>query len=261
MPERNNTTLNDGLLLVEYLANAQQPQTLTAIAAALSMGHSKVHRLLQTLLQAQYVSQEHGSRRYYASIKLWTLGSAVLHSMSLRTAAESEMLRLMEATGESVHLSVLEKAEIVYVHKIESDNPVRAYSQIGGRMPAPLVATGKAMLAFLNPREQARIHAMLAPGSEAARPQSEAAFLREMQLTRAKRVAVNRGAWRKDVYGVAAPILDRAGHAVAAVGVSGPAQRFKPHRIAFFSREVLRSADVIATRLFGDTPGALWHVR
>ncbi|MCD0501574.1 IclR family transcriptional regulator [Bordetella petrii] len=257
MPERNNTTLSDGLRLIDLLANAQHPQPLTMIAAALGMGNSKAHRLLQTLMQAQYVMQEPGTRRYYASIKLWTLGSAVLRQMSLRTAAEGEMLRLMETTGESVHLSVLEEHEIVYVHKVESDNPVRAYSQIGGRMPAALVATGKAMLAFLSADDQARIHAQL-PHGEAGHGDIQAAFLREMQLTRAKRVAVNRGEWRKDVYGVASPILNHDGRAVAAIGVSGPAHRFKRHRIAFFAREVIRSADAIAMRLFGEPPQRVW---
>jgi len=261
MPERHNSTLVDGLRVVEYLANAEGPQPLTAIAAALGLGNSKAHRLLQTLLEAQYVMQQPGTRKYQASIKLWTLGSAVLHRMSLRTAAAGEMHRLMEATGESVHLSVLEQAEIVYVHKEESDNPVRAYSQIGGRMPAPLVATGKAMLAFLGADELERLYASL-PEGERARARSLPSFLKEMRLARARRVAVNRGAWRKDVYGVASPILDHAGHAVAAVGVSGPAHRFKRHRIAAFAREVRRSAEAIELRLFGEPPGhPVWRPR
>lgn len=47
-----------------------------------------------------------------------------------------------------MHLSVLDRDEVVYVHKLDSPNPVRAYTQIGGRARAYCVVTGKAMLAF-----------------------------------------------------------------------------------------------------------------
>jgi len=58
------------------------------------------------------------------------------------------MESLMELTGESVHLSVLDGIEAVYVHKVDSESPVRAYTQIRGRVSAYRVATGKAQLAF-----------------------------------------------------------------------------------------------------------------
>src|SRR3546814_9590294 len=72
---------------------------------------------------ANYAFQGDGSK-YIASIKLWKLGSAMLRHATLRSMAEAEMQSLMEQTGESVHLSVLEEMEIVYLHKIDSDNPV-----------------------------------------------------------------------------------------------------------------------------------------
>src|SRR3546814_11301951 len=101
------------------------------------------------------------------------------------------MQSLMEQTGESVHLSVLEEMEIVYLHKIDSDNPVRAYSQIGGRMPAPLVATGKAMLTFKNDSAlKALYHASIAKGF--AIQKSEEQFLNEMKEIRRSRIAINR---------------------------------------------------------------------
>ena len=54
---------------------------------------------------------------------------------------------LAERTSETVHVSVLDGAEVLYVDKVESPQPVRAYSRVGGRAPAYCVATGKALLA------------------------------------------------------------------------------------------------------------------
>ncbi|KAG0921387.1 hypothetical protein G6F31_020346 [Rhizopus arrhizus] len=58
------------------------------------------------------------------------------------------MRTLADQTGETVHLSVLDGFDVVYVDKIDSPQPIRAYSMVGGRAPAYAVATGKALLAY-----------------------------------------------------------------------------------------------------------------
>ena len=143
-----NNTLLKGLAVVELLSRSARPLGLTQIGKELGMGKSNVHRLMQALVETRFVlrDDEHGT--YTPSIKLWELGSAVLGKLDLRRHAERQMDALMELTGESVHLSVLDGIEVVYVHKVDSPTPVRAYTQIGGRVPAYCVATGKAQLAF-----------------------------------------------------------------------------------------------------------------
>lgn len=251
-----NNTLRDGLRIMDYLAYADRPLSLTEISEALELGKSKTHRLLQTLILANYAFQIESSK-YVASIKLWKLGSAMLRHATLRSVAEAEMQSLMEQTGESVLLSVPEEMEIVYLHKIDSDNPVRAYSQIGGRMPAFQVATGKAMLAFKNDSALQELYrAVIAKGF--AMQKSEEQFLNEMKEIRRSRIAINRGEFRADVHGVAAPIFDRIGNAVAAIGVSGPAHRFSADRLDFFADQVKRSSEFIAGKLLGQPRNSPW---
>lgn len=246
-----NNTLEDGLRILEFLAHADGPVALTEIADSLGLGKSKAHRLLQTLALANYVFQPAGSTKYLASIKLWSLGSAILRHDGLRTAAEPQMQQLMETTGESVHLSILEDLEIVYVHKVDSEQPVRAYSQIGGRMPAHLVATGKALLAFQSPASLAIIHDRLA-GSSGLPVKEKSLFMHEMQCIRDSRIAINRGEWREGVYGIASPIMDRKGAVVAAIGVSGPSERFGSQALERYSDAVRQAAQCIAVKLFGE---------
>src|SRR3546814_2611637 len=92
-----NNTLRDGLRIMDYLAYADRPMSLTEISTELALGKSKTHRLLQTLIQANYAFQGDGSK-YIASIKLWKLGSAMLRHATLRSMAEAEMQSLMEQT-------------------------------------------------------------------------------------------------------------------------------------------------------------------
>ncbi|MFG5776315.1 IclR family transcriptional regulator [Comamonas sp. J-3] len=243
-----NNTLVKGLAIIELLAHSDRALGLTEIAAALSLAKSNVHRLLQALTEARFIVRDEKSGRYMAAIKLWELGSAVLSKLDLRVYAEQVMERLLEETRETVHLSVLDGNEVVYVHKLDSPNPVRAYTQIGGRSSAPCVATGKAMLAFRSEEVIQGVAQSLVAHTKFSIV-DPAKFLQEMARIRVQGYAVNRGEWNENVYGIASPVSDASGNVVAALGLSGPKERFKPAQIKAFSPLVVAAAAQISERL------------
>ncbi len=253
-----NNTLLKGLDIVELLAHSERALTLTEIATALKLAKSNVHRLLQALIERHYVIRHEDGNAYVASIRLWELGSAVLSRLDLKLYGQDVMEDLLERTGETVHLSVLDGDDVVYVHKIDSPNPVRAYTQIGGRARAHCVATGKAMLAS---RTRSALEQL------ARRLQSRTAltitdpgkFLLEMTRTRAQGYGINRGEWNINVAGIAAPIVDARGETIAAVGLSGPKERFKPARLKTFAPLVIDAAQTISVRLGAKRPLPVWR--
>lgn len=244
-----NNTLLKGLRVIEFLARSQGAQGVSDIARSLEIPKSNAHRLLQALTDQRYVIRHDGGS-YSISIKLWELGSAALSGLDLRQHAESIMDALMDKTGESVHLSVLDQKEVVYVHKVESLNPVRAYTQIGGRAAAYCVATGKAMIAFRSAQWLNAMARELAPHTSCTITDPEL-FMDEMAQVRRRGYAVNQGEWREAVSGVAAPILDGTGNIIAALGVSGPQSRFKPRQIKHFAEEVRQAAGELSQGLSG----------
>ncbi|MGO4391977.1 IclR family transcriptional regulator [Variovorax sp. M-6] len=243
-----NNTLVKGLSIIELLAHSEKALGLTEIAAALDLAKSNVHRLLQALTDTHYIVRDERSGRYMAAIKLWELGSAVLSKLDLRLHAEQVMDQLLAQTRETVHLSVLDGEEVVYVHKLDSPNPVRAYTQIGGRAKAHCVATGKAMLAFRPPATLERLAQSLEP-STATTVVDPARFLQEMARIRIQGFAVNKGEWNENVYGIASPVTDVSGNVVAALGLSGPKERFKPAQLKVFSPLIVEAAAQISKRL------------
>lgn len=245
---RMNNTLMKGLSIVELLAHSSKAMNLTEIANELNLAKSNVHRLLQALTSANYINRDEDSGRYIASIKLWELGSAVLSKLDIRVHAEHVMEQLLDDTRETVHLSVLDGREVVYVHKLESPNPVRAYTQIGGRTLAHCVATGKAMLAFKPTVTLERLSAHLQPRTPAT-VTDPGKFLQEMARIRIQGYAVNRGEWNENVYGIASPITDVSGQVVAALGLSGPKERFKPAQIRQYAPLIVSAAAQVSKRL------------
>ncbi|WP_213958822.1 MULTISPECIES: IclR family transcriptional regulator [unclassified Variovorax] len=249
-----NNTLVKGLGLLETLTRSGKPMGVSQLALATGLPKSGAHRLLQALVDAQYV-QRFGSGTYGATIKLWGLGSAALSGFDLRRHADKFMDELTARTGETVHLSVLDHREVVYVHKVTGPDPVPAHKQIGGRAPAHCVATGKAMMAFKGAHWLADAVMHL----DAATPMTLTVpdvFMAQMQRIRRDGFAVNHGEWRLDLHGLAAPIFDAAGTVVAAVGVSGFAHRLPLHRLHELADDVMQVARAMSPGLECSTPHA-----
>jgi IclR family KDG regulon transcriptional repressor len=248
-----NNTLVKGFAVLEALAYAKRPLGVTELAHALGLGKSNVHRLLQALTELGYAHRDEATSSYRASIRLWELGSAVLERIDLRGAAASYMERLLQQTRETVHLSILDGDEVVYVHKLDSPEPVRAYTRVGGRAPAWCVATGKAMLAWQGEAALAALADRIVRHSPNTIVEP-AEFLREMERVRRKGYAVNRGEWRESVCGLAAPVRDPGERVVAAIGISGPADRLRQSSFKATAPLLIEAAQGIGRALAGAEP-------
>jgi DNA-binding IclR family transcriptional regulator len=246
-----NNTLVKGLALLEVLAHSDRAMGLSELANRIEIGKSNAHRLLQALTERGYVRRNAAGGTYQASLRLWELGTAVFSHLDLPQLAAPAMEGLLARSRETVHLSVLDNDDVVYVHKLESPEPVRAYSQVGGRAPAYCVATGKAMLAFTSEamlRDVAKHLKRYTPRT-IVEPEE---FLREMHRIRLQGYAVNRGEWRESVCGVAAPIRDPSGKVIAAIGISGPAERLRPSRFKVLGPQMIAAAAAVERAVAGE---------
>lgn len=242
-----NNTLIKGLQLLEVLARSRRSMGVTELAEQLELGKSNVHRLLQALVDLGYVSRIEPRGEYKVSLRLWELGRAVEAGITIKDAAMDAMNTLLQSTRESVHLSVLDGKEVVYIHKLDSPEPVRAYSEVGGRAPAHCVATGKAILAWQSPAVIASIASHL-EGFTPKTITSQKDFNTELERIRQIGYAVNRGEWRETVWGVAVPIRNEGG-IVAAIGISGPSTRVKNGNLKALAAEVMAAAEAVSSRL------------
>lgn len=249
-----NNTLVKGLRLLEELARSDRALGITELSERLGLNKSNVHRMLQSLVELRYVHQDDESSAYRASLRLWEIGVAVLSHFDIRRLAEPFMQRLLQETRETVHLSILDEDEVVYIHKIESPEPVRAYTRIGGRASAWCVATGKAMLAYEDPARLALLASRLTRETEHTITSADE-FMSALERVRHKGYAVNRGEWQNGVHGVAAPIRGADRQVIAAVGISGPAERMKVSMFKALGETVILAANGISHEFVHDPGG------
>ena len=114
-----------------------------------ALAKSTVHRLVSTLVDAQYLERDDGQLQL--GLRLFELGQLVPRQRALRDAALPFMEDLFEVTHETVQLGVRDGIDILYVEKIMGHRTVRSPSRVAGRMPLYCTAIGKALLAYSDP--------------------------------------------------------------------------------------------------------------
>src|SRR5579884_3633380 len=128
---------------------------LTLAECSANLGYSKptAHRILRTLAARGFLRVDRERGLYSLGPANLRLGMAFLDQLDLRSEALPILRQLREQTGETVHLGVLDRHDVVYIEKVESEHAVRMFSRIGSTMPAYSTGVGKAILASLPPDE------------------------------------------------------------------------------------------------------------
>lgn len=238
------------LSIIEVLSEYEDGLGITEISELVKLHKSTVHRLLYTLITKGYVSQNENTNKYMLSLKLFELGSKKVEKMNIVTAARPLLQELMEKTNEVVHLVVREGTEIVYVAKVESQNPIRMYSRIGKRSQVYCTAVGKAMLAKSNAEDVLRVW-----------ENSDISKLTQYTITDFKQFksaldkvkemgyAIDEQENEIGIRCVAAAVLDYKGEVCGAVSISGSIISFKKNKIDEFSKLVVEYAKHISREL------------
>ncbi|MCU1479703.1 MAG: IclR family transcriptional regulator [Subtercola sp.] len=145
--------MTDGLLVravsvLRVFSSTRPSLTLTEICALAGLPRSTTQRLLMQLLDVELLTRV--DDRYTISTALWEIGELAPVSLRLRERALPYLNRLYEATGENVHLAVLDGFDALYVARVVGPNAVPTLSRMGGRHPLHTTGVGKALLALQN---------------------------------------------------------------------------------------------------------------
>lgn len=246
--ERMSTSLTRGLRLIELLAQ-ESPLGVTEIAHRAGASKSGVHSLLATLVRSGYADHAPGGT-YRLGLKAWEIGRSVPVARLLE-AAEPVMLELVEQVHEGAVLGVLDGFDVVYVHRVESEQAVRVHASVGDRIPAHCTSTGLALLAHLQDDDVARLFpARLAAVTEHTLVDRRA-VQGEIARVRTRGYAINRGGWRVDVGGIAASIPIRNPRLTLTAGlcIAAPLYRMTRPWVARTAPVIVRHAARIGEAL------------
>jgi DNA-binding IclR family transcriptional regulator len=216
-------------------------RTYTDITRVTGLSKPTAHRLIRALEQHGFLVQA-GGAGYALGPRLLSLASSAMRELPLRDLAHSALERLARVTGESAQLYVRDGDQRVCVDAVESDSELRTIVVVGATLPLTKGSAGKVFLAKATDEDRRRVLGAL--------PHEEAVRLARMVATTARRGwADSIGEREAGVASVSAPVLDAVGGIVAAVSVSGPANRIGAMRGRRYATAVTTAAHEIEAAL------------
>ncbi|WP_343563355.1 IclR family transcriptional regulator [Kiloniella sp. b19] len=246
-------SLTRALSLLEQLSFSDNGLNLGEVSTAVELAPSTTHRLLSTMLQMGFVEYDEQLGLWSVGVNSFTVGNAYLKKRSFATQARPLMKDLMNASGETCNLAVLEGGQVVFIAQIESRDTMRMVVNLGSRGPLHATAVGKALLSAL-PEREARgiVEGLELTGLTDRSLTSREALLQELDSVRQKGFAVDDEEQKIGLTCLAANIYDEHHEAVAAISISGPSVRVTPQRLDELGRMVMETADRI-TAVIGGT--------
>jgi DNA-binding IclR family transcriptional regulator len=128
--ESDTGTLGKLMSLLDLITHADRPLRFTDILAAARQPRGTLHRQLSHLVEEGLLEID-TEGRYSPGLRLLDLASRSWAKNEFRLIAEPHLRELQKMSGETVHLGVLKGSSIIYLDKVEGQQPVRMYSQIG----------------------------------------------------------------------------------------------------------------------------------
>jgi IclR family pca regulon transcriptional regulator len=139
-----------GLNILECFENAADGLTLTGVAERAILTRGSARRLLLTLEFLGYIKSRGG--RFFLQPRTMRLGYAYLASQPLWSLAQQYLEDLVNATGESCSIGVLENFEALYVARAVPNRLIQNNITVGTKLPAYANSMGKLLLSQLPPR-------------------------------------------------------------------------------------------------------------
>lgn len=240
----------DRAIRILELLSENNKMGITEISKKLNLPKTTTFDIISTLHERGILEKDEENNRYFLGLKLFELGDAARANFELRKIAVPYLKELNSKLDETVHLTVRDDDEVLYIECFESTKRLRTYSVIGVRAPLYCTAVGKALLAFLPDEEIKKI--VRKKGFIRFTPNTitdEKRLFDEIKKIRELGYSIDDVEHEEGVRCVGAPIRDHTGRVVASISVSGPTQRVTKSKVPQLAKIVMATAEEISSRL------------
>lgn len=238
------------LTMLEFLAQSKRGFSISEISRKLGLPKSSTHLILGTLEARGFLQKNTQTGKYCFGLKLLSLSRNALENLDLRQEAAAFLRSLMQSTGLSVHMAVLDRNEAVIIEKVEAPGLVKFATWIGRRLDVNCTGVGKALTAFLSEDEfDQQIRAKCFARHNERTITSVARLKRELARVRERGYALDDEEDEVGVRCIGAPVFDDSRRTVAAVSVTGTTNQITLERVPELAVLVRQTAEAISSRL------------
>lgn len=225
-------------------------ERVTQLAQQVGLSQPTTHRLLRSLMDEGMVEQDQRSKRYRLSLEFFALAANAGKAGNLRELARPSLLRLSASLGDSLFLLARSGFDAICLDRSEGPYPIRTFTgDIGGRVALGVGQGSLAILAFLPEDERETVIHYNLPRLRDFHLYDEVFLRSEVDNVRRLGYAARNTGVLPGMAGLAVPILDRNGRAVAALSVATISDRLNPERMPTVVEMLKREALTISARI------------
>ena len=150
-------SLGKAMKILDAFGGNKTRLTATEIARISGLGASAAQRFIFTLTALGLLAKDERTRQYRLSVRLLDFTYLFLRSYPVSTIGFSHLEQLSHITGEYMSLSVLDRADVVYIVRTPGVERREHPGLVGGRLPSFSASNGRVLLAALPPAEAREI--------------------------------------------------------------------------------------------------------
>src|SRR4051812_7229413 len=247
-PRARLSSVANSIRLLTSFSGEEDELGITTLATRLRLAKSTVHRLATTLTAAGFLEQSE-TGKYRLGVALFELGALVRRRMDVANEARPKLRELLEKTGETVQLGIVDHFSVLYVYEMESRHAIRMAAAVGARAPLHCTAVGKVLLAYQSPEY---VKQLLGQGLKAHTANSvtkREALLAMLAEVAEREHAVDDEESEEGLRAIAAPVRNHTGNVIAALGVAAPVQRMTKKDMQTCVPSVMATAAAVSARL------------
>jgi IclR family transcriptional regulator, KDG regulon repressor len=243
------SSVANSIRLLSSFSGEEDELGITVLAGRLHLAKSTVHRLAATLTGARFLEQNSETGKYRLGLALFELGALVRRRMDVANEARPKLRELLETTGETVQLGIIDHYSVLYVYEMESRRAIRMAAAVGARAPLHCTAVGKVLLAS---QPQDYVKQVLDLGLKAYTPKTvvrRESLLEMLAEVAARDYATDDEESEIGLRAIASPVRNHTGAVIAAVGVAAPVQRMNKKAMQTCVPGVIAAAKAVSERL------------
>src|SRR4051794_39067471 len=113
------SSVRNALRILKSFSTFEPTKRVSELAESLGLAKSTVSRLLATLASEGFVIKDENTNAYRLGLSVLTLGGIITNDLEIHKEAAPVLYKLVNDTGETAHLAILDGLDTIYIHKEE----------------------------------------------------------------------------------------------------------------------------------------------
>ena len=237
--------LEKGLDILSLLAGERAPMTLSAICERLSRSLGEIFRMVQVLQTRGFIDQDPRTDGYFLTDLLFSMAMRQPVTQGLVELAIPVMRGLAAEIGQSCHLALHGRGDIVIVARMESMEQIGFSVRVGYRLAITQAVSGVTLFAFQPADVRARWLGMIEPKPTSGEIQQ---FVATADAVRKRGYARAASTFVSGITDISAPVM-RGDRAAAALTVPYIKTTYSRGTVQTVIEKLIIAADAISAQL------------